>query len=69
MTQFVENSFLLSSGRMYQRCGTVFEANSMRMFRGGRIDGICATSSASAAFVKGFDDPTKQVTLQLTTIK
>ncbi|XP_053196486.1 carnitine O-acetyltransferase-like [Scomber japonicus] len=59
---FIQMAMQLGYYRMYQRCGTVFEANSMRMFRGGRIDGICATSSASAAFVKGFDDPTKQVT-------
>ncbi|XP_062290199.1 carnitine O-acetyltransferase-like [Scomber scombrus] len=59
---FIQMAIQLGYYRMYQRCGTVYEANSMRMFRGGRIDGICATSSASAAFVKGFNDPTKQVT-------
>ena len=67
VTQFKKLS-LLSFGRMYQRCSSVFEAASLRLFRMGRTEGIRSTSSASAAFVKAFDDPRKQVILKQTLI-
>lgn len=48
-------------GRMYQCCHATYESASLRMFRLGRTDTIRSASSASAAFVKAFDDPSKQV--------
>ncbi|XP_042252137.1 carnitine O-acetyltransferase-like isoform X2 [Thunnus maccoyii] len=59
---FIQMAIQLAYYRMYQRCSSVFEAASLRMFRMGRTEGIRATSSASAAFVKAFDDPRKQNT-------
>ncbi|KAA8584695.1 hypothetical protein FQN60_008480 [Etheostoma spectabile] len=46
---------------MYQRCCSTYESASLRMFRLGRTDTIRSASSASAAFVRAFDDPSKQV--------
>lgn len=50
-------------GRMYKQCCATYESASLRMFRLGRTDTIRSASSASAAFVKAFDDPNKQVWL------
>lgn len=47
--------------RMYHQCCATYESASLRMFRLGRTDTIRTTSNASAAFVKAFDDPNKQV--------
>lgn len=47
--------------RLYQRCCATYESASLRMFRLGRTDTIRSASSASATFVKAFDDPSKQV--------
>lgn len=48
-------------GRMHQRCCATYESASLRMFRLGRTDTIRSASCASAAFVKAFDDHSKQV--------
>uniref|UniRef100_A0A3Q3SPB8 Carnitine O-acetyltransferase a n=1 Tax=Mastacembelus armatus TaxID=205130 RepID=A0A3Q3SPB8_9TELE len=42
----------------YYRCCSTYESASLRMFRLGRTDTIRSASSASAAFVKAFDDHT-----------
>lgn len=46
---------------MYQSCCHTYESASLRMFRRGRTDTIRSASTASASFVKAFDDPGKQV--------
>lgn len=53
--------FVCVCGRMYRHCCATYESASLRMFRLGRTDTIRSASSASAAFVKAFDDPHKQV--------
>lgn len=50
--------------RMYQRCCATYESASLRMFRLGRTDTIRSASSASAAFVKAFDNSSKQVWIE-----
>uniref|UniRef100_A0A665TYC9 Carnitine O-acetyltransferase n=1 Tax=Echeneis naucrates TaxID=173247 RepID=A0A665TYC9_ECHNA len=57
---FIQMALQLAYYRMYQRCCATYESASLRMFRLGRTDTIRSTSSASAAFVKSFDDPNKQ---------
>ncbi|XP_010767318.1 carnitine O-acetyltransferase-like [Notothenia coriiceps] len=47
---------------MNRRCCATYESASLRMFRFGRTDTIRSASSASAAFVKAFDDLSKQNT-------
>uniref|UniRef100_A0A8P4GC68 Carnitine O-acetyltransferase a n=1 Tax=Dicentrarchus labrax TaxID=13489 RepID=A0A8P4GC68_DICLA len=49
-------------GRMYKCCCATYESASLRMFRLGRTDTIRSASSASASFVKAFDEPGKQNT-------
>uniref|UniRef100_A0A3B5BHJ1 Carnitine O-acetyltransferase-like n=1 Tax=Stegastes partitus TaxID=144197 RepID=A0A3B5BHJ1_9TELE len=48
--------------RTYQRCCATYESASLRMFRLGRTDTIRSASSASASFVRAFDDSSKQNT-------
>ncbi|XP_034048770.1 carnitine O-acetyltransferase isoform X2 [Thalassophryne amazonica] len=59
---FIQMALQLAYYRMYQHCCATYESASLRMFRLGRTDTIRSASSASAAFVKAFDDPTKQNT-------
>ncbi|KAE8284766.1 Carnitine O-acetyltransferase [Larimichthys crocea] len=59
---FIQIALQLAYYRMYQRCCATYESASLRMFRLGRTDTIRSASSASAAFVKAFDDPSKQNT-------
>uniref|UniRef100_A0A665TXP2 Carnitine O-acetyltransferase-like n=1 Tax=Echeneis naucrates TaxID=173247 RepID=A0A665TXP2_ECHNA len=60
---FIQMALQLAYYRMYQRCCATYESASLRMFRLGRTDTIRSTSSASAAFVKSFDDPNKQFSI------
>ncbi|KAM7390875.1 hypothetical protein PAMA_008869 [Pampus argenteus] len=62
---FVQIAIQLAYYRMYHRCAVVHEAVTLRQFRLGRIAPICPTSSASAAFVKAFDDPQKQISVKV----
>nr|XP_057912085.1 carnitine O-acetyltransferase isoform X2 [Doryrhamphus excisus] len=59
---FIQVALQLAYYRMYQQCCATYESASLRMFRLGRTDTIRSASSASAAFVKAFDDPNKQNT-------
>ncbi|GAA6227194.1 carnitine O-acetyltransferase-like isoform X1 [Lates japonicus] len=59
---FIQIALQLAYYRMYQRCCATYESASLRMFRLGRTDTIRSASNASAAFVKAFDDPSKQNT-------
>ncbi|XP_059213271.1 carnitine O-acetyltransferase [Centropristis striata] len=59
---FIQMALQLAYYRMYQHCCATYESASLRMFRLGRTDTIRSASSASAAFVKAFDDPSKQNT-------
>ncbi|XP_037609007.1 carnitine O-acetyltransferase [Sebastes umbrosus] len=59
---FIQMALQLAYYRMYQRCCATYESASLRMFRLGRTDTIRSASSASATFVKAFDDPSKQNT-------
>ncbi|KAM7369394.1 hypothetical protein PAMP_013666 [Pampus punctatissimus] len=59
---FIQMALQLAYYRLYQRCCATYESASLRMFRLGRTDTIRSASSASAAFVKAFDDPSKQNT-------
>uniref|UniRef100_A0A3B4Z959 Carnitine O-acetyltransferase-like n=1 Tax=Stegastes partitus TaxID=144197 RepID=A0A3B4Z959_9TELE len=58
---FIQMAIQLAYYRMYQRCCASYEAASLRTFRDGRVATISTTTSASAAFIKAFDDPKKQV--------
>ncbi|KAL4004301.1 hypothetical protein ACER0C_004014 [Sarotherodon galilaeus] len=57
---FIQMAIQLAYYRIHQQCCASYEAASMRLFRKGRLSVILSTSSASAAFVKSFDDPKKQ---------
>lgn len=59
---FIQIALQLAYYRMYQHCCATYESASLRMFRLGRTDTIRSASSASAAFVKAFDHPSKQNT-------
>uniref|UniRef100_A0AAQ5YH01 Choline/carnitine acyltransferase domain-containing protein n=1 Tax=Amphiprion ocellaris TaxID=80972 RepID=A0AAQ5YH01_AMPOC len=59
---FIQMAIQLAYYRMYQRCCPSYEAASLRTFRDGRVAAIYSTTSASAAFVKAFDDPKKKNT-------
>ncbi|XP_029025706.1 carnitine O-acetyltransferase isoform X2 [Betta splendens] len=59
---FIQVALQLAYYRMYQRCCATYESASLRMFRRGRTDTIRSASSASAAFVRAFDDPNRQNT-------
>ncbi|KAM9323422.1 carnitine O-acetyltransferase isoform 2-T2 [Pholidichthys leucotaenia] len=59
---FIQMALQLAYYRIYQRCCATYESASLRMFRLGRTDTIRSASRASAAFVKAFDDPSKQNT-------
>ncbi|XP_053195748.1 carnitine O-acetyltransferase isoform X1 [Scomber japonicus] len=59
---FIQMALQLAYYRLYQRCCATYESASLRMFRLGRTDTIRSASSASAAFVKAFDDPSRQNT-------
>uniref|UniRef100_A0A3Q0RDP8 Carnitine O-acetyltransferase a n=1 Tax=Amphilophus citrinellus TaxID=61819 RepID=A0A3Q0RDP8_AMPCI len=58
---FIQMALLLAYYRMNKQCCASYEAAFQRMFRHGRISLVLPTSSVSAAFVKAFDDPKKQV--------
>ncbi|XP_072228709.1 carnitine O-acetyltransferase [Leuresthes tenuis] len=59
---FIQVALQLAFYRMHQRCCATYESASLRMYRLGRTDTIRSASSASASFVKAFDDPSKQNT-------
>uniref|UniRef100_A0A8C5HID8 Carnitine O-acetyltransferase n=1 Tax=Gouania willdenowi TaxID=441366 RepID=A0A8C5HID8_GOUWI len=59
---FIQVALQLAYYRMYQHCCSTYESASLRMFRLGRTDTIRSASNDSAAFVKAFDDPSKQNT-------
>ncbi|XP_068429391.1 carnitine O-acetyltransferase isoform X1 [Clinocottus analis] len=59
---FIQMALQLAYYRMYQCCCATYESASLRMFRLGRTDTIRSASSASATFVKAFDNPSKQNT-------
>lgn len=59
---FIQMALQLAYYRMHQCCCATYESASQRMFRLGRTDTIRSASSASATFVKAFDDPSKQNT-------
>ncbi|KAF7648958.1 hypothetical protein LDENG_00149630 [Lucifuga dentata] len=59
---FIQMALQLAYYRMYQRCCSTYESASLRAFRLGRTETIRSASSASTAFVKAFDDPSKQNT-------
>uniref|UniRef100_A0AAZ1XG34 Choline/carnitine acyltransferase domain-containing protein n=1 Tax=Oreochromis aureus TaxID=47969 RepID=A0AAZ1XG34_OREAU len=56
---FIQMAIQLAYYRIHQQCCASYEAASMRLFKKGRLGVILSTSSASAAFVKSFDDPKK----------
>uniref|UniRef100_A0A673BJX2 Carnitine O-acetyltransferase n=1 Tax=Sphaeramia orbicularis TaxID=375764 RepID=A0A673BJX2_9TELE len=59
---FIQVALQLAYYRMYGQSCATYESASLRMFRLGRTDTIRSASTASASFVKAFDDPTKQNT-------
>uniref|UniRef100_UPI0037E8ED3F carnitine O-acetyltransferase n=1 Tax=Semicossyphus pulcher TaxID=241346 RepID=UPI0037E8ED3F len=59
---FIQIALQLAYYRMYQHSCATYESASLRMYRLGRTDTIRSASSASAAFIKAFDDPNKQNT-------
>nr|XP_019961884.1 PREDICTED: carnitine O-acetyltransferase-like isoform X2 [Paralichthys olivaceus] len=59
---FIQVALQLAYYRVHQRCCATYESASLRMFRLGRTDTIRSASTASAAFVKAFDDPRRQNT-------
>ncbi|KAF6723425.1 Carnitine O-acetyltransferase [Oryzias melastigma] len=61
---FIQMALQLAYYRMYQSCCPTYESASLRMFRRGRTDTIRSASTASASFVKAFDDPGKQNTVK-----
>ncbi|XP_058473117.1 carnitine O-acetyltransferase [Solea solea] len=62
---FIQMALQLAYYRMYQRCCATYESASLRMFRLGRTDTIRSASSASSAFIRAFDDTSKQNTEKL----
>uniref|UniRef100_A0A3B4ZU04 Carnitine O-acetyltransferase-like n=1 Tax=Stegastes partitus TaxID=144197 RepID=A0A3B4ZU04_9TELE len=66
---FIQMAIQLAYYRMYQRCCASYEAASLRTFRDGRVATISTTTSASAAFIKAFDDPKKQNTEKVYLLK
>ncbi|XP_070706756.1 carnitine O-acetyltransferase [Pempheris klunzingeri] len=59
---FIQIALQLAYYRLYRCCCATYESASLRMFKLGRTDTIRSASSASATFVKAFDDPSKQNT-------
>lgn len=59
---FIQVALQLAYYRMYRHCCATYESASLRMFRLGRTDTIRSATSASASFVRAFDDPSKQNT-------
>ncbi|KAM4527285.1 carnitine O-acetyltransferase [Odontesthes bonariensis] len=57
---FIQVALQLAFYRLYRRCCATYESASLRMYRLGRTDTIRSASSASASFVKAFDNPSTQ---------
>ncbi|XP_008322673.1 carnitine O-acetyltransferase isoform X2 [Cynoglossus semilaevis] len=62
---FIQMALQLAYYRLYQRCCATYESASLRMFRLGRTDTIRSASNASAAFIRAFDDSSRQNTEKL----
>ncbi|KAM3608473.1 uncharacterized protein V6R79_026216 [Siganus canaliculatus] len=57
---FVQMAIQLAHYRMHRRCSPTLEPVALNMYRQGRLGFINSNTSASVAFVKAFDDTSKQ---------